>query len=157
MTLSFLPGQESFAIEFDPAGAYSEMALDQVEKRQTGSRKAPLPAKHFFAEVRLNPHRKALLLRPQSRLTRFATDWILKPVEGKPSQFIYVVDYTDRLALNLYKLMGWDNRISYTVSGLIISPSFVAAMSDRPMMSDPAAATILVGDFFFNLRKAVLT
>ena len=85
MTLTFLPQQESFSIEFDPEthlvghniGFESEAHPTGFETEnhvlksmgavthQTGSRKAPLPAKHFFAEVRLNPSKRLLLIKPQ--------------------------------------------------------------------------------------------
>ena len=85
MTLTFLPRQKSFSIEFDPEthlvghniGFESEAHPYRFEPEnhesdsigggthQTGSRKAPLPAKHFFAEVRLNPSKRLLLIRPQ--------------------------------------------------------------------------------------------
>ena len=85
MTLTFLPQQESFSIEFDlethlvghNIGFESEAHPDRFEPEnhvldsigggthQTGSRKAPLQAKHFFAEVRLNPSKRLLLIKPQ--------------------------------------------------------------------------------------------
>ena len=167
MTLTFLPRQESFSIEFDPTGAYNDRALDYLETlanqymHQEGSLKAPLPTDHFYAEVRLNPDKRVLLLRPQSRLTRFASDWVLKckwtAIDGENCQYVYVVDYADRFAMDVYKLMDWENRLSYTVSGLTVSPPFVAAMSDRSSKGYPITDTIMNGDYYFHLNHAVLT
>ena len=177
MTLTFLPRQESFSIEFEPEAHHTghhtrfepethhtgfdpeNNVLDSMgaETHQQGSRKAPLPAKHFFAEVRLNPSKRLLLLRPQSRLTRFASDWVLKSHNSteKTTQPIYIVECADRFARDIYKLMDWDNRFSYTVTGLTASPSFVAAMSSRSIMGDLTTDTVHVGDYYFNLNHAV--
>ena len=158
MTLTFRPLQESFSIEFEPLGTHSATeTLVCPETYQRGSRKAPLPAKHFFAEVRLNPSKRLLLLRPQARLTRFASDWVLKrqyPAETN-AQPIYIVECADRFARDIYKLLDWDNRFSYTVTGLTASPSFVSAMSSRSIMGDLTTDTVHVGDYYFNLNHAV--
>lgn len=156
MTLTFLPQQESFSIEFDLEAHSATETLVCPETYQQGSRKAPLPAKHFFAEVRLNPSKRLLLLRPQARLTRFASDWMLKGHNptGKTAQTIYIVECADRFARDIYKLMDWDNRFSYTVTGLTASPSFVSAMSSRSIMGNLTTDTVHVGDYYFNLNHA---
>ena len=172
MTLTFLPRQESFSVEFEPDAHPTGFEPDahpvcfqpdnhvshamSAKTHQQGSRKAPLPAKHFFAEVRLNPSKRLLLLRPQARLTRFASDWVLKrqnPAE-KSNHPVYIVEYADRFALDIYKLMDWDNRFSYIVTGLTASPSFVASMSNRSVMGDLTTDTVHVGDYYFNLNHA---
>ncbi len=180
MFLIFLSRQESFSVEFEPDAHYVghhigfepeahpvgqsvKYDLDErnfepmsAKTHQQGSRKAPLPAKHFFAEVRLNPSKRLLLLRPQARLTRFASDWVLKrqnPAE-KSNHPVYIVEYADRFALDIYKLMDWDNSFSYTVTGLTASPSFVASMSNQSVMGDLTTDTVHVGDYYFNLNHA---
>ena len=149
--------QETCPISFQP----DNHVLDAMgaKTHQQGSRKAPLPAKHFFAEVRLNPSKRLLLLRPQSRLTRFASDWVLKGHNPtvKTAQAIYIVECADRFARDIYKLMDWDNRFSYTVAGLTASPSFVSAMSSRSIMGDLTTDTVHVGDYYFNLNHAIPT
>ena len=163
MFLIFLSRQESFSVEFGPDAHPVCFQPDNhvshamsAKTHQQGSRKAPLPAKHFFAEVRLNPSKRLLLLRPQARLTRFASDWVLKrqnPAE-KSNHPVYIVEYADRFALDIYKLMDWDNSFSYTVTGLTASPSFVASMSNRSFMGDLTTDTVHVGDYYFNLNHA---
>ena len=163
MFLIFLSRQESFSVEFEPEAHPVCFQPDNhvshavsAKTHQQGSRKAPLPAKHFFAEVRLNPSKRLLLLRPQARLTRFASDWMLKGHNptGKTAQTIYIVECADRFARDIYKLMDWDNRFSYTVTGLTASPSFVSAMSSRSIMGNLTTDTVHVGDYYFNLNHA---
>ena len=140
--------QETCPISFQRENHVSDVM--GAKTHQQGSRKAPLPAKHFFAEVRLNPSKGLLLLRPQARLTRFASDWVLFGDH-------YIVECADRFARDIYKLMDWDNRFSYTVTGLTASPSFVSAMSSRSIMGDLTTDTVHVGDYYFNLNHAIPT
>ena len=145
--LTFMPHDGHFSIMFMPAvGSSPTLAatpiLDRSRKpgeEASGSRKAPSLPLH--AEVRINPVTKALIIRPCSASSRFASYW---PAVDN----YYRIVQADEFSKRVYAMMGWNLSATHSIAGWHISS--ISRVSENGL---PSSDTIRADDYYFDLRK----
>ena len=145
--LTFMPHDGHFSIMFMPAvGSSPTLAatpiLDRSRKpgeEASGSRKAPSLPLH--AEVRINPVTKALIIRPCSASSRFASYW---PAVDN----YYRIVQADEFSKRVYAMMGWNLSATHSIAGWHISS--ISLVSENGL---PSSDTIHADDYYFDLRK----
>ena len=148
MKLTFIPKKKNIAVMFEADQATPGNDVT------TGSRKAP-QQRHFYSEIRLNPDALALILRPRATLTRYASEW------QAVSDDRFTIEDTSTFGAGIYKLMGWENTMAYSISGTVVSPQashFKSAVELRTAAGRESVTvpdTARIGDYYFNLKEAM--